>query len=601
MLVVIGVLAALALAAYVYLRRERLGPAGVALAGLRTVALSALIVAFVNPTHDVRLSGGPVTVLLDASLSMGAAGSHWRQALDSARSYRGRNPRSTVLRFGADVEGFDTLPPDAGATRLTGALRAAAGREGSVVVVTDGEVEDWPSVPPELTRGVTLVRVPRDDIRDDALLDVGMPAVVQRTDSLRMTVSVGTWQNTDSVIGLDVFSGATRLMRVPLRLAPGTGTAERTMALPARTLPLGTSTLRFALVTHDMEPGDDVRVRPITVVETPEIVVIADPADWEGRFLFSGIASVAPGRVRGLAQITPDRWVDMATMAPVRATDVAQAARQAAMLVVRGQYAAPGATGARWTWAAGAGSSTVINGDWYAATAPASPLAGRLSSADWDSLPPLTALAPVEPGARGWIGLTARLGRGGVERPVVVGQDSAGVRRMVTAGMGLWRWSLRGGAAREAYRAVLAAGVDWLLAHPEDAAARLTASDVASRGMPIVFRWTGPKPPDSVNVTFTSDSSVVRRVVRIQDGAGDALLPPGAWRWQAAGVNASGFSVVETYSDELHPRPVTVAGVVGQAGFTLVAEQARERWWLFAIAMGALVAEWVWRQRRGLP
>jgi len=90
-------------------------------------------------------------------------------------------------------------------------------------------------------------------------------------------------------------------------------------------------------------------------------------------------------------------------------------------------------------------------------------------------------------------------------------------------------------------------------------------------------------------------------VVRLQSGVGETMLPPGSWHWQAASVSASGFAVVERYSDELHPRPVTVAGVAGEVGFTLIAEQARERWWLFAIAMSALVGEWVWRQRRGLP
>ncbi|HEY2824314.1 MAG TPA: hypothetical protein VGI83_02100 [Gemmatimonadales bacterium] len=597
----LGVLVAMGLAAYVYVRRERLGAVGAGLAALRTLAFAALLVAFINPTKDIRQRGGPTTVLLDASLSMNAAGAHWRAALDSARAYRGANPRSTMFRFGGGVAPFDTTPPGDGSTNLAAALAAAAGREGSTVVVTDGEVDDWASVPPELARGVTLVTVPRDPLPDLALLDVAMPATIQRADSVSVTLTVGSWSVKDTSVVLEAYSGATRLVRKPLNPSPGTGTAQRTIVLAGKALPLGTSTLRFVLIANDAEPRDDVRVRPITVVETPAIVVIADPADYEGRFLFSGLASVAPGRVRGLALVAPDHWVDMRTLASVRAQDVASAARQASLLVVRGQYAASGVSGARWTWGAGAGGSSVMNGDWYAASAPASPLAAGLAAADWDSLPPLTALVAADPGPQGWVALTARLGRGGVERAVVVGQDSGGARRLTTAGMGLWRWSLRGGSPREAYRALLAAGVDWLLAPPTGASARLVASPVVPRGVPVEFRWTGPAQPDSIVVTFAGDSGAVRHTLHFQNGVASVRLAAGSYRWQAAQVNAAGFTVVEPYSDEFHPRPVTVASVAGAAGLVLVAEQARERWWLFALAMAALIAEWVWRQRRGLP
>jgi len=27
----------------------------------------------------------------------------------------------------------------------------------------------------------------------------------------------------------------------------------------------------------------------------------------------------------------------------------------------------------------------------------------------------------------------------------------------------------------------------------------------------------------------------------------------------------------------------------------------RDRWWLFVVVIGALVAEWAWRRREGLP
>ena len=79
---------------------------------------------------------------------------------------------------------------------------------------------------------------------------------------------------------------------------------------------------------------------------------------------------------------------------------------------------------------------------------------------------------------------------------------------------------------------------------------------------------------------------------------------PGTYRWtiDVDGANvATGLSVVESYSDEYPPRPVVLRSQAGSGGLALVVDYARERWWLFALAILALVAEWGWRQRRGLP
>jgi hypothetical protein len=59
--------------------------------------------------------------------------------------------------------------------------------------------------------------------------------------------------------------------------------------------------------------------------------------------------------------------------------------------------------------------------------------------------------------------------------------------------------------------------------------------------------------------------------------------------------------VVESYSDEFPARPVTVTagGVALRAGMGLT--YARQRPWYFGVVLLALVAEWIWRHRRGLP
>ncbi len=81
-------------------------------------------------------------------------------------------------------------------------------------------------------------------------------------------------------------------------------------------------------------------------------------------------------------------------------------------------------------------------------------------------------------------------------------------------------------------------------------------------------------------------------------------LDPGVYRGNArvGGVrNAAGIAIVEEYSDEYHPGEVTWVAGVGESGFQLIVRRARDVWWLFSIAMAALLCEWGWRQRRGLP
>jgi len=69
-------------------------------------------------------------------------------------------------------------------------------------------------------------------------------------------------------------------------------------------------------------------------------------------------------------------------------------------------------------------------------------------------------------------------------------RNSAGTRKMTTVGTGLWRWAFRGGASREAYRTLLAAGVDWLLGgEPVERGQSLVVSSVVTRGEPVVFSW----------------------------------------------------------------------------------------------------------------
>jgi hypothetical protein len=545
-------------------------------------------------------------VLLDASLSRAAAGGQWSAAADTARRLAGE--RGTVLRFGSEPGAYVGGEPDAGRSLAVPALRAAAARGGPVYLVTDGELEDGGTVPEALLAGVTPIVLPRETVPDAAIRDLGLPRSISADDSLEIRVEIVTrGALPDSAAVLEVAVGDRVLVRRAVPLPPPPGAGQRTVALPPGALAPGTHVLDVRLVTSgDREPRDDVRRRPVTVGAVPDVVLVASPPGWESRFLARELADVTGSAVRAFAEIAPGRWVDMRSGRAVPEARVAEAVRGTALVVRMGDRRGdPGVAltvRATWIWPAGA---ETLAGDWYPATpVPASPLAGPLSGVEWDSVPPVAAMLPLAPPPDAWIALSARLGRRGAERPLILGRDSAGLRTLTTAGDGVWRWALRGGAPREAYRALLAAGVDWLLASGRAAGtARLSATEVVPRGVPAAFRWRGDSVPATpVRVTLTADDST--RIVELSfDGRGDAriLLEPGVYRWRAPEVaGAGGLVVVEDYSDEFVARPVAVpAGVAWTAPRRLVG--ARETWWVFALALGALLVEWAWRIRKGLP
>ena len=603
--IAIGVLALVA-AGVVYLGLERLRLAGLGMTVLRTVGVASLALLLINPASTTRVPDAPPTVLLDASLSLGGAGGRWREALDTALALAGRD--GAVLRFGGRVAQNDTTPPEDGRTRLAEALRLAHGRPGPVIVVTDGEVEDAGTLEPSLLAGTQVVLVPRNAVPDAALLELAAPERVDRSDSLAVDLTLGTFGPLDArQTRVEVALDGRVLARRDVDLPPSPGTARRRIALGPQGLAPGLRLLTVRLVTSgDVEPGDDTRWRWIHVEEQPGVVVLASPAEWEFRFLVRELSDLAPGAVRGYALVQAGRWVDMRTLAPVAASAVDRAAAGASVVVTAGaRTVRAGRRQGVWRWLPGDSTLATLAGDWYVNTdLRPSPLAGRLGGVAWDSLPPRGGLVPMVPADAQWVALSARLARRGAERPVLLGWDSAGVRVLTVTGDGLWRWALRGGAAREAYRAMLASGLDWLLGGGGVAGrAAVTATQVVPRGTPIAFRSTGDSVPDSLRVSVTDGRSTRELRLRLDaEGSALAWFAPGAYRWSVRGSPpAAGSFVVETYSDEFPPRAVTLAAGSGQVRAVLAATYARQRPWLFALVILALAAEWIWRHRRGLP
>jgi hypothetical protein len=592
-------------------------PVTAVLVALRAAALGALVLLAWNPAAPAPrpgAAGAPPLVLLDASLSMAGHGARWRAALDTARALARGGP---IWRFGARVAAFDTLPPGDGDSRLAPALAAAAARGGPVAVVTDGAITDAGDIAPDLLRRARIVVLPRAPFFDGFVAAIDGPRRVAAADTVHLRVSYGTaGGRAPGRRAALVVTGAGKRLAARGVALPDSGTAATELSFPAARLPPGWSALTVRLEgLGDAEPRDDARLFVLAVSPQPAVVMLAAPPDWDARFLARTLAEVAalPVRTFVAAEVGDARWRDGATLAPVDAGAVAAAVEHADLVVEAG---APTA----WRRFRPGGAVLALPrgeraGEWYVEPPGPSPLAAGLAGIAWDSLPPATVLADIPGDSAGLAVLTARLGRRGPPRPVVWVASSAGARRAVIAAGGLYRWAFRGGASGVAYRALVAALVDWLLGEAE--AGRGVVAPVVpevANGLPLEWRWRGRGEPRAVTLRLTGAGGAGgagrERLDTLRFGATDRAavwLPPGIYRY-AAGEGtegtegtARGVVAVEEYSDEWRwARPVLTpqaGAAVGRAG----AVRLRERWWLFVVAVAALAAEWAWRRRAGMP
>lgn len=605
MLSVLVVLAAIGLAASTYLGLERLGRRAWIPLACRAVAWSALGLLLVNVSCPV--SGTPLRplVLLDASLSMGAAGGRWAEARDSATRW------GEVRQFGDPRSRTDSIP-SRGRSLLGPTLLAASASDRPVIVVTDGEIEDVREIPPDLlTRsGIRLFqRTPQADL---ALTRVTGPGRVSEGDSIPLEVDVQPiGGNAGDSVGVEVLSGTSRLAFRTVRLRGEAGGRAR-IVVPSRSLSSGDHLLRVALVPGgDAEPRTDVRLHLVTVAPTPGVVFLAAPADWDSRFLYKTLREVGQLPIRGYVRLEGNRWRSMTDLRPVGSEVVRRAARRADLLILKGGVTdlAEGTTaGGIWSWPSGEGGENQVPGDWYLSQADASPVAGAFLGQPVDSFPPTFLLTPMEAGPRDWVALYAQLGRRGPQRPAVFGRQEGRVRRVTVAVEGLWRWPFRGGSSEQSYRSWVAATTSWLLGGVDSArGVAKPVQAVVQNGRPVAFEWlaSGPAVPQAVVWSSTEPAGSAAKGPRTDtlhfdgDGRAPVWLRPGEYRYRLSGGGA-GTVAVEQYSDELLPRRVTLVAHDGRDARPSTRSTARDWLWLFAICVLALSGEWLARRRLGL-
>ena len=590
--------AAFGVGALAYLWRERLGRPGVLPALLRGSAGALLAFLLLDLTcAPGRLARRPL-VLVDGSLSMDAAGGHGREARDSAARW------GEVRSFGSDPTGPDTAP-GFGRSTLRTALIAATAQGRPVIVVSDGAVEDVGDLPADLLARATVRLFPRDTIANAAVLRVDAPAQLTLGDTLPIEVTVAVAGGIGAKGTLELTeAGGRRILSRPMTLAAGE--ARTTLEAPSRVLGAGDHLLSVRIVAAgDREPRDDARELLVRVTPLPGAVLLAAPPDWDARALYATLRDVAALPVKGFVRLGPAGWRSMDGLHPVAPEEVARAARGAVLLVVKGSPdVLPAGAHPRglWRWPSGEGGEHVDEGDWYLTLAGGgSPIANALSGVIPDSLPPLARLTPIEPTAASWVGLTAQLGRRGAQRPVIVGRDSAGLRVLTVAGDGLWRLAFRPGSGEEAYRELVAASVDWLLGGSDTIVGiARPARRVVPFGAPVVFERTDTAALGPTSITFTGDSGS-RTDTLTFDGTGRAAvrLPPGRYAYRFA-RGGQGVVAVDRWSEEYVPKASGLRPQAATGGIEGLRTSLRDRWWVYALIVGLLAAEWGLRRRMGM-
>lgn len=571
---------------------------GAAAAALLRVAAVVVLMALILDAPLGRARPIRPWVALDASASWlrGGDTAAWRRAGAAVRDAR---PDSLFLFGGSLRAGTPPAAPNDPASLVRPAVERALGRGHPLVVVTDGELDD-PEALRLLPTGSRIAVVAHAPQRDAAVAGLDVPRAIVSGDTLEARVAVvagsaGAGRGTLS-LALDGRPVAT----VPLdSLAPA---AERTVTVRARVeAPEGHAILRAAVaVPGDAERRNDTLAVGLDVSRAAGAVFVSTSPDLDARYALAVLRGALSIPTRGFFRVAPGAWRADGSLAPVTESDVRQAVHDAPVVILHGDTTVFGAPGGVSTAPmALLVPPTTEEGEWYATSAPASPLAPALAGLPWDSLPPIV-VGAVPPRGR-WQGLLARQGRTGDSRVVLAGSDNP--RRVVVAASGLWRWRQRGGAESDAFTTLWGSIFDWLAAERADRRAAVPDERVLRAGEPV--RWRRGSAADSVAVVtlrrrgapprvdtltlrFPGDASVVESPA-LDAGVYDASMRGGS---AVLAVNVS---------RELLPRtPRVRSGDVGGTPPVDTAPRLRAFWWPYALVILLLCAEWVVRRRRGM-
>ncbi|TVP53556.1 MAG: hypothetical protein EA351_15190 [Gemmatimonadales bacterium] len=358
---------------------------------------------------------------------------------------------------------------------------------------------------------------------------------------------------------------------------PGTLEYEGRHALPtlgaretvALTLPApgGEGDRRYlarAELEGDVFAADDERVRVVRIGELEGgIVLVSVRPDWEPRTLLPLLERASGLEGAGYLRVGPDRFLPLRSGAepfePMALAGLVERARGAAVLVLHGTGEAlpallvevaeahprvlhlpADAAGAR---IAGIETRPPVEGEWRLdAELPGSPLSPYLGGIGLPALPPLTGvMVPAGPVA-GSVAFRLRRSPAEEAHPGLVLTTVPAGRRAVALARDFWRWGVRDGEPRDAYRNLWSGVAGWLLASEAMADRRTIRPEahVLPRAEPLPWTaagWEGaaltvelrpPSDPAAEGPVIRRDSVNVGPDGRFQL----APLPPGRYRYR---------------------------------------------------------------------
>ena len=670
-IILLGV-AGVILAAFLYLRIEPSVPGRILLLGLRAGSLTIvtlLILGLEIPGEDPSrpMPEGGKWILVDPDLSLtipGAGGaSLWDEVVDRTSDSSREEVRMAVALPGdGGPEGIElgalakqTLRAPSANLRVAVSRLAEAGADSVVILSTlRRSREDFEALAAETPIPVRLERL-GGLVRNVGIGELSLSAGASREEELTGRLSLfgeGGIPGDSVSIELRADGELIRIIYLPMPI-PGEEVSVP-FTLPA---PADTGLVRYTargLLEGDVFPPDDLRTRwIISGREDRGILLISLMPDWEPRILLPVLKAVTGLEGEGFLRLGDGRFLPLAAEAepvqPVEAESFRDRILGSELLVIQGDLESPPAwlvaaveshprvlhlpDGQSGAALAGLEVNSVLTGEWATAPElPASPLSPFLAGMSLGGLPPLLGLLSLEGPIVGTTGLNAQGSRGGELVPALVLLDGDRGRRVVTLADGFWRWGMRDGESRRAYRALWGGVTGWLLGYSTVEAGDTVRPEtlLQSRGEPL--RWEVAPGSSGLELSMTrvhdaGDGPLEQETDISPDilfggplQAGDGMLAmtpsvePGIYRFSVRqpgslpddSVIASGVVEVERWATSLRLPPLDVPGealpaasgegIVGVSG----SRPLRTHPLPYLILLIFLGIEWLGRRRVGL-
>jgi hypothetical protein len=404
----------------------------------------------------------------------------------------------------------------------------------------------------------------------------------------------------------------------------------------------------------DLFPSDDLRAQwVLSGRESPEILLVSLRPDWEPRVLLPVLEAVTGLEGRGYLRLADGRFLSLAEgAAEVQAVpegSLRTAATQSQILVIHGSVDDPPA----WLAAvveehprvlhlpdtpggvrlAGLDVDSARSGEWVPTSElPPSPLAPFLAGVSLVGLPPLSDVLPLTRSSPGTAGLNVQGLRNEAALPALVFVEADRRRRAVTLADGFWRWGMRDGEARRAYRSIWGGVMAWLLEGERARSGEVARPATVLQPRDEPLRWDVSPEASDLEISLIrlhdggeelldpeSDESLEPSFVGRLEAAGEGSatsppVEPGIYRFElrassatpSDSIAAGGIVEVERWAASLRIPPLDVANPIlaGPEGEGVAGAQAgrplRTHPLPYVVMLILLGAEWLGRRRVGL-